>query len=130
MSRTKELLETKRSYKSKPFLRRETTCQGILLGTGVAFVLAGSAAGQLYEMLDNSSVTLVLAVLVSLVFAVFVGAVLLVCVITLTGPVYKSQLNFESGELETWGAGEKATAGLISALCLAAAIWFAIRMLG
>ncbi|MEQ8791809.1 MAG: hypothetical protein RIC55_36445 [Pirellulaceae bacterium] len=116
--RTRLLLEAKRKYKELPWLRRDTTCQAIL-GGALALMLVGTGSiYRLARLAEDDVVRIALFVVGLLPVLGFVLAVLLVCGITLTGPVYKSRLDFERGELDRWGLADKIAAAVFVLLAL------------
>ena len=124
-SRNERLLEAKRSYSEKPILRRETTCQSILGGAGAAMLVVFFVVSRLGEHAENDAFRWGLIIAGAVAFLGSVAAVLLVCLVTLTGPVCKNQLDFSHGGLETWGFAEKGSAAAISILCLVGAVFLA-----
>ena len=124
-SRNERLLEAKRSYREKPILRRETTCHSVLGGAGAAMLIVFFVVSRLGRLTENDAFRWGLVIAGAVAFLGFVAAVLLVCLVTLTGPVYKRQLDFARGDLETWGLAEKGSAAVISILCLVGAVFLA-----
>lgn len=120
-SRTASLLEAKRKYTETPFLRRETTCESILgSAAGVCLVSLFAARG-----VESWNVLLIAAVIGLLGL---ISATPLVCAVALTGPIYRRQLDYERGELETWAFGHKVVAAAFSILCLGGAAYLAYSM--
>jgi hypothetical protein len=121
------MLAAKQKYYEKPCFRRATTCEAILAGSVntmcgvwiiVLLLVHFPSADKHWDLLANA---------VGFAFLCFVGAVLFVCCLTLTGPIYKPQLDFKSGEIETWGYIEKSVAAVISILITLAAVLVAQR---
>jgi hypothetical protein len=123
-SRTEQLLEAKRKYSEKPVLRRETTWKW-MAGVGSTTALAGSTVSRLGAGIEDETVRLILVVAIGAGLLVLLLAVVLVCVVALTGPIYKNRLDFKRGELEVWNWEDKTVAAIILALLLTGAVFLA-----
>ena len=128
-TRTEKLLAAKRSYYEKPFPRRSRTCEGIISGGMVTMIFVGTLVTRAARVSENEIYRWILVGFGGAAVLGFVFAVLFVCVLALTGPVYKQQLDFKRGELETWGYVEKGAAMVISGLVIAGAAFIAQRVM-
>ncbi len=124
-SRFDKLLEAKRSYREKPTLRRDKTCESILGCASGGLLIVIFIVARLARLTDDDTSRFALLIVTAVAFFAFVASVLLVCIIVLTGPVYTRQLDFSRGELETWGIAQKSAAVIISVLVLSGAAFLA-----
>ena len=117
---TDTLLSLKRSYNQKPFLRRNKTCKAIIAGAGGGAYFLIFVASRLGEFSENGTFRASMAVVIGIGILAFVSAILFVCIVAITGPIYTRQIDFSQGRLETWGFVEKGILVLVSAMFLAA----------
>ncbi|MCM2375119.1 hypothetical protein [Aporhodopirellula aestuarii] len=132
MSRTnrqQKLLEAKRSYHEKPLLRRAKVCESILGGAAVAAFVILSCVVQVGRFVEDEVFGWVLVAIALVACAAFVGAVVFVSALALTGPIYKQQLDFASGDLETWGSTDKAAAVALTLLAMFSVGYIVYRFL-
>ncbi len=113
--KTERLLQAKRKFAEKPVLRRETTWQFLGL---IAFVIMNVTVGigRGFARSDYETVKWILLSVIGAEFFVFILGVVLVCVIALTGPVYKNRIDFKRAELEVWNWEDKTVAAIILTL--------------
>ncbi len=126
-ARHEQMLAANRNYYEKPFFRRAATCEAILGGSVYAMCAVLFVFYLLLHFTSEDKYSDLLAGAVVFAFLCFLVAVLFVCFLTLTGPIYKPQLDFKSGEIETWGYIEKCAAAVISILITLAAVLVAQR---
>lgn len=112
-----------------PFLRRSRTVESILAATCVLTLIVLKIASQVGLLAGSDSVGKAMALICWLALLVAALSVLFICTLTLTGPIYKRQLDFATGELETYGPIDKFAAIVMAALIIGALGYIACRSL-
>lgn len=131
LTESEKLLAAKRSYESKPTLRKAANCEKILQGAIGLGMFANYVIIRLGKTVEASGdeplvAGAILRVGESCIMLMCAG-VILICGVVLTGPVYKKQLDFSRGELDTWGTAHKCAAIVLS--CVFGAIAFFVGRL-
>lgn len=118
----------KASYNDKPRYRKAAVLQQIL-GTSfivpmAAFMSMSYAIPVFEPVIGRIGILTVFAILVLGMLA----GVIFVCVMTLTGPVYKNQIDVTTSDLETWGLADRISAAILSVLAIGVVAWIANRL--
>ncbi|TWU43561.1 hypothetical protein Poly51_63390 [Rubripirellula tenax] len=116
--RIEKRLAAKRSYYSKPIFRRSRTIEAVLGTACVAALIILKIASQIGLVAGKESIGKAMAVLCGVTLLAVTICVLLLCALTLTGPIYKPQLNFSTGDLETYGTIDRFAAFVIASLII------------
>ncbi len=97
-------------------LRRAKTCESILGGAAVVAFVILFCVVQAGRFVENNTIGWGLVAIALIACLGFAGTVVFVSFLALTGPIYKQQLDFSSGELETWGFTDKLAAAVLTLL--------------
>lgn len=127
--RIERRLAAKRSYQTVPFLRRSRTLESILATTCVLTLIVLKIASQVGLLAGSDLVGKAMALICLLALLVAAFSALVLCTLTLTGPVYKKQLDFATGELETYGPIDKFATIVLAALIIGTLGYIACRFL-
>ncbi|EMI47417.1 hypothetical protein [Rhodopirellula sp. SWK7] len=125
--RIKKRLAAKRSYQAKPFLRRSQTIESVLAGAIVTALIVVGIASRIGLLVESDVIGKAIAAACAFSLLASTIAVLFVCILTLTGPIYKRQLDFSTGELETYGRVDKLAALTIACLVVGAISYIGYR---
>ncbi|MBB3210705.1 hypothetical protein FHS27_006553 [Rhodopirellula rubra] len=114
--RIEKRLAAKRSYHSKPIFRRSRTIEAVLGTACIAALIILKIASQIGLLVGTESIGMAMVALCGATLLAVTICVLFLCVLTLTGPIYKPQLDFSTGDLETYGPIDKLAAFVIASL--------------
>ena len=115
---TETLLSVKRGYFEKPWLRRDQTCKAIVFGAGFGAFCLVAFGSRLAKFSDNRNFQAAMVVIIAIGIVLFTAAIVGVCVVAMTGPIYTRQIDFAKGRLQRWGFLERAILIVVSAACL------------
>lgn len=120
--------EAKKSYHNKPRFRKATTLQTILGTTFAVPTLALLPLSYAVRLLDPIVGRAVVLLLLTLPVLGMLSGILFVCFMTLTGPVYKNQIDTTTNGLEVWGFADRLAAAIISLLGVSCILWIVYRV--
>lgn len=122
--------EARNSYHGKPRFRKAAVLQRILgVSFGVPFAVAVGASYAIPFLDPLLGYFGILSIFAVLLFTALSG-ILFACAMTLTGPVYKNQIDPVTNDLETWGLADRLAAAAITALAIAGLTWIGFRLTG
>ncbi|KLU02734.1 hypothetical protein RISK_005030 [Rhodopirellula islandica] len=122
--------EAKKSYGGKPRFRKAAVLQQILATSFGIPILISMCMSYLIPILEPVIGRVGILGLLGSLMVCMIGGVLFVCAMTLTGPVYKNQIDVTTKDLETWGFADRGAALVISGLAIAGLMWVALRLVG
>lgn len=121
---TQALVALKKSYYDKPWYRRAPVCKSIILVTAIA-AYGIEQFGRLGVWFNEQNASLIVIAAI-LGYLIFIGSVISVSTIALTGPIYNREIDFSRGQLKTWGALEKSIL-IFSSIVLIAIVFLLAR---